>query len=77
MKRCCYYADEVMVEQGHVALVTENSPGYLGIALHPDERDLMRAKAKCERVNTELGLSEDDVRDIVASSMRQGKVAEK
>lgn len=82
MTRTCFYANESFAgrEFGgrvvyHVALVVENVAGYTRIEPDPDEaHDLAAIQARCLRVNTELGLTDDDVRAIVASSMAEGPV---
>ncbi|AXQ52758.1 hypothetical protein SEA_IPHANE7_136 [Mycobacterium phage IPhane7] len=74
-KRMCYYANESFYDstRGYVvAVVNEGEPGYRTLAggyLFADE-----AKEEADRLNEKAGLSRDDVLDIVASSMRAGKV---
>lgn len=84
MTRTCFYINESFAERNkagqvvyHVALVAENVAGYMRIEPEPDEaHDLAAIQARCLRVNTELGLTDDDVRAIVGSSMAQGPVGQ-
>lgn len=62
-RRECLYHDEV----GGIMLVTEDEPGYVSMGAKPP--DAAVAQSYCTAWNTTLGLSPDDVNDIVASSM--------
>jgi hypothetical protein len=74
--RECYYVNESSATRRddgtvgyQIAVVTENEPGY-----RPDQTiystvDL--AQRRADHFNTIRGITQDDVRDIVASSVRQ------
>lgn len=63
-----YHADLGYV----VAEITENEPGYRVASAHSELAD---AQAEAARRNEENGISADDALDILASSMRAGKVS--
>ncbi|QNJ56932.1 hypothetical protein SEA_REINDEER_141 [Mycobacterium phage Reindeer] len=75
-KRTCYYANESYfnrAQQGYeIAKVVEDEAGWTPVfGLH---RTLGEAEETVDQLNADLGLSRDDVLDIVASSMRAGRV---
>lgn len=76
MARIAYYANESFydrTQQGYfVAKITEDAPGYeQTFGLHRASIDAERVANKLNEAN---GLTRDDVLDIVASSMRAGRV---
>jgi hypothetical protein len=78
MPRVCYHTDESYAERVdgvvvyHIAKVTENQRGYMQmVCTDPRESvSLDVVRDKCDKLNAHLGLSKDDVLDIVMSSMR-------
>lgn len=72
--RECFYANESFYNRAtseyFIAIVRENDWGYYPTDLGYDTAD--EAKSKVDEMNAGLGLSREDVLDIVASSMRQG-----
>lgn len=83
MKRQCIYVPaDAQVDGGFVpSVVTENEPGHSPLAGRdefaapwvwgPTYKDAERA---ADAYNAKLGLSKNDVFEIIASSMRQGRV---
>lgn len=73
MARVCYQTNESYfsrADQGYyIAKITEDEAGYEPFGLC---RVLGEAVEKVQELNDELGLTHDDVADIVASSMRLG-----
>ncbi|AGM12369.1 hypothetical protein PEGLEG_141 [Mycobacterium phage PegLeg] len=73
--RICYYANESFYDHAKgdyvVAVVTEDEAGYNTLSTVYGSAE--RAKAAADALNQDLGLSRDDVLDIVASSMRAGR----
>ncbi|WP_195165898.1 hypothetical protein [Mycobacteroides abscessus] len=69
--RTCYYTNESFFERDSqqyvVALITENEAGYEPTDTY---RELGEAIRIADKQNAELGLSADDVSQIVTSSMR-------
>lgn len=69
--RHCFHADESYQDKDtgkfHLIQVTENSRGY-NVVESFDELD--RAKLVASMMNATLGLTDEDVLDIRASSMR-------
>lgn len=74
--RQCFYTNESFFDrasQGYlVAVITEDEPGYRSMAVA--KRTLAEAQTDADKLNAKFGISEQDVSDIVASSMRAGKV---
>lgn len=68
-KRIAYWATEAMGTSNgyHVARVTESEAGYIRMGSFAT---VAEAKAYAARRNAQAGYSEDEVMDIVASSMR-------
>jgi hypothetical protein len=80
-KRACYYTNESFAERingkvvYHAALVIEGEAGYTKICIEEGRADdLEFVQRRCDHVNGALGLTPDDVLDIVGSSMRQGPI---
>lgn len=75
--RTAYYTNESFETEGVtgrefiLACITENEPGYL-VAGHFST--LERAQEVARKYNALNGLNEDAVADIVASSMRLGRM---
>lgn len=67
MRRFCYYVDPNPAGR-EVCLVTHGVPGYVPQAW-PDAPTLQAAEEKAEQLNADLGLTPDDVSEIVTSSM--------
>lgn len=79
--RLCYYVPPDGYDEKHgyrVAIVEENEPGYSWTGNIPEGglqapyywgHNLVEAKKTCRRLNTDMGLSERDVLDIITSSM--------
>lgn len=76
MARICYHTNESYFSRDHqgysVAEITEDVAGYIPLPDH--YRSLGDAVECAKALNDARGLTEDDVSDIVASSMRQGAV---
>jgi hypothetical protein len=77
MSRIAYYTNESYYDASKggyvVAEVTENEAGYR--TLSGGFSDVMAAKARADELNANVGISWDDVLDIVASSIRQGSIS--
>lgn len=73
--RVCFYTNEGFysrVQGGYiVAKVTENEPGYVEAGII---KTIEKCKDICDNLNNNLGVSKDDVLDIVGSSMFAGPV---
>ena len=78
-KRQAFYIDATMhTEHGFIpSVVTENEPGHTpmrGNGSHASPwywgNDLATARRTAAKANADLGLSDSDVRDIIASSFR-------
>lgn len=85
MKRQCYWVDNDSFDEDKNAyipsLVTEDEPGHRLFSGGLDEtpyywgKTLDEARAVCAQVNKDLfGLSEEDTREIIRSSMKAGPV---
>ncbi|MET0711060.1 MAG: hypothetical protein ABWZ30_00950 [Jiangellaceae bacterium] len=81
-KRQCFYVNETMrTEHGYIpSMVTEGEAGFAPLSGNGDQaqpwywgHDLARAKQIAAESNAELGLTEDDVRAIVLSSLAAGR----
>lgn len=79
MARFCYYIPvDQFTERGYIpSVVTENEPGHAPLWGRDDwvapwiwGQTYKDACATAARANAELGLSETDIAEIVASSMR-------
>jgi|GEM_PF-3747656 len=73
-KRRCYHLDESMTDKDGAfrpAIVTEGERGYV-IAAHTLGRNYETARLVVKVSNETLGISDDDRRVIVASSMAVG-----
>lgn len=79
MRRRAFYTNESYARQTavgiryHVADVEEGEPGYRPVG-HFDTLD--EARAYADRHNERLGLREQDVLEIVLSSMRLSRIGE-
>jgi hypothetical protein len=75
--RKCYYTNEGFFKRESqtftVAEITEDETGYTP---HGQSTTLGGAQVMVDELNAQLGLTRDDVLDIVASSMRAGAVAQ-
>ena len=84
-KRFCYYIMEgqTTIDGGYIpSMIVENEAGHTPLT-GPEAvgsswvwaHNFEDAKQYASVMNTQLGLTQDDVMDIVASSMRAGAVA--
>ncbi|NGX08713.1 hypothetical protein [Mycobacteroides franklinii] len=76
MARICYHTNESYFSRDHqgysIAKITEDVAGYEPLPGH--HRQLSDAIAIADAFNKGQGHTQDDVSDIVASSVRQGSV---
>lgn len=76
MARVCYHTNESYfsrADQGYfIAKITEDEAGYEQLPGH--HRQLSDAIGIADAFNKEQGVTRDDVADILASSMRLGKL---
>ncbi|MEV4708213.1 hypothetical protein [Actinoplanes sp. NPDC049316] len=81
-KRHAFYIDETMqTEHGYIpSIVNEDEPGHTPLRGNGPYaspwywgHDITTARAIAAKANADLGLTETDVRDIIASSFRAGE----
>jgi hypothetical protein len=74
--RICFWLDESMTNpEGHLPiLVTENEAGYNPTTYVLPGLDFATAQAVVREWNAEMGVTPEDARDIVGSSIRLGNV---
>jgi len=75
--RICYWLDETLTDrQGHYVpgLVVENESGYYEQTKVVLAMDLAAAKVVVEGLNADMGITPEDARDIIGSSMRLGNI---
>ena len=75
--RICYWLDETLTDKaGHYVpgLVVENESGYYEQTKVVLATDLATAKATVETLNADIGITPQDARDIITSSMRLSNI---